>query len=188
MNFSKPFIDRPVATTLLTIGMMLVGAVALYLLPVAPLPKVDIPTIKVKASLPGASPETMAAAVTTPLERSLGRISGITEMTSTSTLGTANIVLQFDFSRDVNGAARDVQAALNAAQGSLPAGLASNPSYRKVDPADAPVMILGLTSDTMTSGQIYDVASTIIAQKLSQLKGVGDVEIGGGSPLLYELS
>lgn len=181
MSFSKPFIDRPVATTLLTIGMMLVGAVALYLLPIAPLPRVDIPTIKVRASLPGASPETMAAAITIPLERSLGRIAGITEMTSSSTLGKTKIVLQFDFSRDINGAARDVQAALNAAQSLLPAGLPTNPSYSKVNPADAPVMILGLTSATMTQGQMYDVASTVIAQKLSQLKGVGEVQIGGSS-------
>ncbi|MDT8281863.1 MAG: efflux RND transporter permease subunit [Gammaproteobacteria bacterium] len=181
MNFSAVFIDRPVATTLLTIGMMLVGAVALYLLPISPLPHVDIPTIKIKASLPGASPETMAQAVTIPLERSLGRIAGITEMTSKSALGATRIVLQFDLDRDINGAARDVQAALNAAQSLLPAGMDTNPSYRKVNPADAPVMILGLTSHTLTQGQMYDVASTIIAQKLSQLTGVGEVEIGGSS-------
>lgn len=181
MNFSAPFINRPVATTLLTVGMMLVGAVALYLLPISPLPHVDIPTIKVKASLPGASPETMAAAVTIPLERSLGRIAGITEMTSRSALGGSQIVLQFDLNRDINGAARDVQAALNAAQSLLPSGMETNPSYRKVNPSDAPIMILGLTSDTMTQGQMYDVASTIIEQKLSQLTGVGEVEIGGSS-------
>lgn len=181
MNLSAPFVNRPVATTLLTIGLMLVGALAFLLLPVSPLPSVDIPTIKVSASLPGASPETMAAAVTLPLERSLGRISGITEMTSSSVLGSARIVLQFDLDRDINGAARDVQAALNAASSQLPAGMSANPDYRKVNPADAPVMILGLTSNTMTQGQIYDAASTIIAQKLSQLKGVGEVEIGGSS-------
>jgi len=181
MNFSAPFIHRPVTTTLFTIGLMLMGAVALYLLPVSPLPKVDIPTIKIKASLPGASPETMAVAVATPLERSLGKIAGITEMTSTSALGVTKIVLQFDFDRDINGAARDVQAALSAAQSLLPSGLSTNPSYRKVNPADAPILILGLTSDTMTQGQMYDVASTIIVQKLSQLSGVGDVEIGGSS-------
>ncbi|HHJ35912.1 MAG TPA: multidrug transporter subunit MdtC [Gammaproteobacteria bacterium] len=181
MNFSAPFILRPVATTLLTVGLMLVGMVALHLLPIAPLPRVDIPTIKVKASLPGASPETMASAVTIPLERSLGRIAGITEMTSRSALGATRIVLQFDLDRDINGAARDVQAALNAAQSLLPAGLPTNPSYRKVNPADAPIIILGLTSDTMSQGQMYDVASTIIAQKLSQLRGVGEVEIGGSS-------
>jgi len=181
MNFSAAFINRPVATTLLTIGMMLLGAVALYLLPISPLPHVEIPTIKVKASLPGASPETMAAAVTIPLERALGRISGITEMTSRSALGSARIVLQFDLERDINSAARDVQAALNAAKNLLPAGMETNPSYRKVNPSDAPIMILGLTSDTMTQGQMYDVASTIISQKLSQLRGVGEVEIGGSS-------
>lgn len=180
MNFSAPFIRRPVATTLLTVGLMLVGMLALQLLPVSPLPRVDIPTIKVSASLPGASPETMAAAVTTPLERALGRIAGITEMTSTSALGSTRIVLQFDLKRDINGAARDVQAALNAAGSDLPSGLISNPSYRKVNPADAPVMILSLTFDTMTQGQMYDAASTIVAQKLSQLTGVGEVEIGGG--------
>lgn len=181
MNFSALFINRPIATTLLTVGLLLLGTVALYLLPVAPLPQVDIPTIKIKASLPGASPETMAAAVTIPLERSLGRIAGVTEMTSSSALGSTKIVLQFDLDRDINGAARDVQAALNAAQSQLPTGLTRNPSYRKVNPADAPIMILGLTSVSMTQGQMYDAASTIIAQKLSQLKGVGEVEIGGGS-------
>ncbi|MDZ4141883.1 MAG: efflux RND transporter permease subunit [Methylotenera sp.] len=181
MNFSAPFINRPVATTLLTIGLILVGAAALQLLPISPLPRVDIPTIKVSASLPGASPETMAAAVTTPLERSLGRIAGITEMTSSSVLGSTRIVLQFDLDRDINGAARDVQAALNAAQSTLPQELPSNPTYKKVNPADAPVMILSLTSNTMTQGQLYDAASTVIAQKLSQLTGVGEVEIGGSS-------
>jgi len=181
MNLSAPFIDRPVATTLLTLGLVLAGALAWRLLPVSPLPRVDIPTIKVSASLPGASPETMAAAVTLPLERSLGRIAGITEMTSSSALGSTRIVLQFDLDRDINGAARDVQAALNAAHSLLPSGLLINPSYRKVNPADAPVMILGLTSDTMTQGQMYDAASTVIAQKLSQLRGVGEVEIGGSS-------
>lgn len=181
MNFSTPFINRPVATTLLTIGLVLIGAVALPLLPVSPLPRVEIPTIKVSASLPGASPETMAASVTAPLEHSLGRIAGVTEMTSSSALGSARIVLQFDLDRDIDGAARDVQAALNAARGSLPSGLAGSPSYRKVNPSDAPIMILGLTSDTLTQGQMYDTASSVIAQKLSQLKGVGDVEIGGSS-------
>lgn len=181
MNFSAPFIDRPVATTLLTLGLVLLGAAALPLLPVSPLPRVDIPTIKVSASLPGASPETMAAAVTAPLERSLGRIAGITEMTSSSALGATRIVLQFDLNRDIDGAARDVQAALNAARSTLPSGLLGSPGYRKVNPADAPVMILGLTSDTLTQGQMYDAASTVIAQKLSQLRGVGEVEIGGSS-------
>ncbi|NOT66162.1 MAG: MMPL family transporter [Methylotenera sp.] len=181
MNFSAPFIRRPVATTLLTIGLVLAGLAALRLLSISPMPRVDIPTIKVSASLPGASPETIAAAVTTPLEHSLGRIAGITEMTSSSALGATRIVLQFDLNRDINGAARDVQAALNAARSTLPPEMHSSPSYRKVNPSDAPVMILSLTSDTMTQGQMYDAASTVIAQKLSQLTGVGEVEIGGGS-------
>ncbi|MBX9613616.1 MAG: efflux RND transporter permease subunit, partial [Burkholderiales bacterium] len=181
MNASAPFIRRPVATTLLTVGLVLLGLAALRLLPVSPLPRVDIPTIKVSASMPGASPETMAAAVTAPLERSLGRIAGITEMTSNSALGATRIVLQFDLKRDIDGAARDVQAALNAARSALPSEMLGSPSYRKVNPADAPIMILGLTSDTLTQGQMYDTASTVIAQKLSQLKGVGEVEIGGSS-------
>jgi multidrug efflux pump len=181
MNLSAPFIDRPVATTLLTIGMALAGAIAFRLLPVSPLPQVDFPTISVQASLPGASPETMAATVATPLERSLGRIAGVTEMTSSSALGSTRITLQFDLDRDIDGAARDVQAAINAARSLLPSGLPNNPTYRKVNPADAPIMILGLTSDTMTQGQMYDAASTIIAQKLSQLPGVGQVSVGGSS-------
>ena len=181
MNISAPFIDRPVATTLLTIGITLAGAVAFRLLPVSPLPRVDLPTISVSASLPGASPETMAATVAMPLERSLGRIAGITEMTSASALGTTRIVLQFDLDRDIDGAARDVQAALNAARSTLPSGLNGNPTYRKVNPADAPIMILALTSDTMTQGQMYDAASTVIAQKLSQVSGVGQVQVGGSS-------
>ncbi len=181
MNISMPFIDRPVATTLLTFGFALAGAVAFRLLPVSPLPRVDVPTISVSASLPGASPETMAATVAMPLERSLGLIAGITEMTSSSALGSTRIVLQFDLDRDINGAARDVQAAINAARSSLPTGLNGNPTYRKVNPADAPIMILALTSDTMTQGQMYDAASTIIAQKLSQLEGVGQVQVGGSS-------
>ena len=181
MNISSPFIDRPVATTLLTIGAVLAGAVAFRLLPVSPLPRVDLPTISVSATLPGASPETMAATVAMPLERSLGLIAGVTEMTSTSALGSTRIVLQFDLDRDINGAARDVQAGINAARSSLPTGLNGNPSYRKVNPADAPIMILALTSETMTQGQMYDAASTIIAQKLSQLEGVGQVQVGGSS-------
>jgi len=181
MNISAPFIDRPVATTLLTIGITLAGAVAFLLLPVSPLPRVDLPTITVSASLPGASPETMAATVAMPLERSLGRIAGITEMTSASALGSTRVVLQFELDRDINGAARDVQAALNAARSALPSGLNGNPTYRKVNPAVAPVMILALTSDTMTQGQMYDAASTVIAQKLSQVAGVGQVQIGGSS-------
>ncbi len=181
VNLSAPFIDRPVATTLLTIGLALAGAAAFRLLPVAPLPQVDFPTISVSASLPGASPETMAATVATPLERSLGRIAGVTEMTSNSSLGSSRVTLQFELNRDIDGAARDVQAALNAARSLLPTGLPSNPTYRKVNPADAPIMILALTSDTMTQGQMYDAGSTIIAQKLSQLQGVGQVQVGGSS-------
>jgi multidrug efflux pump len=181
MNLSQPFIDRPVATTLLTLGIALAGAIAFRLLPVSPLPQVDFPTISVQAQLPGASPETMAATVATPLERSLGRIAGVTEMTSSSALGTTRITLQFDLSRDIDGAARDVQAAINAARSLLPTGLPSNPTYRKVNPADAPIMILTLTSETMTQGQMYDAASTIIAQKLSQISGVGQVSVGGSS-------
>ncbi len=181
MNLSAPFIDRPVATTLLTLGVALAGAIAFRLLPVAPLPQVDFPTISVQASLPGASPETMAATVATPLERSLGRIAGVTEMTSSSSLGSTRITLQFELNRGIDGAARDVQAAINAARNLLPTGLPSNPTYRKVNPADAPIMILALTSDTMTQGQMYDAASTIIAQKLSQVSGVGQVSVGGSS-------
>ncbi len=181
LNLSAPFIDRPVATTLLTIGLALAGAAAFRLLPVSPLPQVDFPTISVSASLPGASPETMAATVATPLERSLGRIAGVTEMTSNSSLGSTRVTLQFELNRDIDGAARDVQAALNAARSLLPTGLPSNPTYRKVNPADAPVMILALTSDTLRQGQMYDAGSTIIAQKLSQLQGVGQVQVGGSS-------
>jgi multidrug efflux pump len=181
MSISTPFINRPVATTLITLGIALAGLVAFNLLPVASLPQVDFPTISVSASLPGASPETMAATVATPLERSLGRIAGITEMTSSSSLGSTRITLQFDLDRNIDGAARDVQAAINAARSLLPSGLPSNPTYRKVNPADAPILILVLTSDTMTRGQLYDAASTILAQKLSQIKGIGQVNVGGSS-------
>ncbi|MET0345789.1 MAG: multidrug efflux RND transporter permease subunit, partial [Casimicrobiaceae bacterium] len=180
-NVSAPFIARPVATTLLTLGIVLAGVVAFFRLPVAPLPQVDFPTISVQASLPGASPETMAATVATPLERALGRIAGVTEMTSSSSLGSARVVLQFDLDRDIDGAARDVQAAINAARSTLPTGLPSNPTYRKVNPADAPVLIIALTSDTMTQGQMYDAASTVLAQKLAQVEGVGQVSVGGSS-------
>src|SRR5262245_44149262 len=180
-NPSKLFIDRPVATTLLTLGVALAGALSFKLLPVSPLPQVDYPTISVTASLPGASPETMAATVATPLERSLGRIAGVTEMTSGSALGSSRITLQFDLSRDIDGAARDVQAAINAARALLPTSLPNNPTYRKVNPADAPIMIVALTSNTMTQGQMYDVASTVLAQKLSQVEGVGQVTVGGSS-------
>jgi multidrug efflux pump len=181
VNLSAPFIERPVATALLTLGVALAGLVAFMLLPVSSLPRVDFPTISVFASLPGASPETMAATVATPLERTLGRIAGVTEMTSSSSQGSTRITLQFDLNRDINGAARDVQAAINAARSQLPTSLPSNPTYRKVNPAEAPIMILALTSDTLTQGQMYDAASTILAQKLSQVQGIGQVSLGGSS-------
>ncbi len=181
MNLSAPFIARPVATTLLTLGIALAGAIAFFLLPVSPLPQVDYPTVSVRAAMPGASPETMAATVATPLERALGRIAGVTEITSSSSLGNTRITLQFDLDRDIDGAARDVQAAINAARIMLPTGMPSNPSYRKVNPADAPIMIVALTSDTMTQGQMYDVASSVLAQQFSQVEGVGEVTVGGSS-------
>jgi multidrug efflux pump len=181
MNFSGIFIHRPVATSLLTLAITLAGAVAFTLLPVAPLPQVDFPTISVEASLPGASPETMATAVATPLERSLGRIAGVNEMTSSSAQGSTRINLQFDLNRDINGAARDVQAAINAARTLLPTGLPTNPTYHKVNPADAPIMIIALTSDSLPQGKLYDAASTVLAQKLAQVKGVGQVSVGGSS-------
>ncbi len=181
MNFSAPFIKRPIATTLLTLGMVLAGIVAVRLLPVAPLPQVDFPTIAVGASLPGASPETMATSVAAPLERQFAHIAGVTEMTSSSTLGATGITLQFDLSRNIDGAARDVQAAINAARNYLPAALPSNPTYRKVNPADAPIVILALTSDTVSRERMYDAASTILQQKLAQVEGVGQVIVGGGS-------
>ncbi len=181
MSLFAIFIQRSVATTLLSVGIGLSGIVAFNMLPVAPLPQVDYPTISVSASLPGASPETMASTVATPLERSLGRIAGVSEMTSSSSLGSTSVTLQFDSDRDIDGATRDVQAAINAARRLLPSGMPSHPSYRKVNPADAPVMVLALTSQTLSQGQMYDAASTILAQKISQLKGVGQVRIGGGS-------
>ena len=181
MSLSEPFIRRPVATTLLTVGVALAGILAYRLLPVSPLPQVDFPTISVSADLPGASPETMASTVATPLERALGRIAGVTEMTSSSSLGSTNVTLQFDLSRNIDGAARDVQAAINAARSLLPTGLSNNPTYRKSNPSDAPVMILTLTSDTLNRGQMYDSASTILAQALAQVDGVGQVTIGGSS-------
>ena len=181
MNLSAIFIKRPVATTLLTLGMALAGFLAVRQLPVSPLPAVDFPTISVSASLPGADPETMATSVAAPLERQFGRIAGVTEMTSSSTRGSTSLVLQFDLSRDINGAARDVQAAINAARSYLPANLPSNPTYRKVNPSDAPILILALTSDTANRAAMYDAASTILSQKLSQLEGVGTVFVGGGS-------
>jgi multidrug efflux pump len=181
MNISAPFIHRPIATTLLSAAIALAGGVAFRLLPVSPLPNVDFPTISVNASLPGASPETMAASVATPLERQFGRIAGITEMTSSSGLGSTSVTLQFDLSRDIDAAGRDVQAAINAARGYLPANLPGNPTYRKVNPADSPIFMLALTSDTYRKAGIYDAASTIMAQKLSQISGVGQVVVGGSS-------
>ena len=169
------------ATTLLTIAVAIAGAIAFTVLPVSPLPQVDFPTINVNAGLPGASAEIMASSVATPLERQFSHIAGITEMTSSSSLGTTGITLQFDLSRDIDGAARDVQAAINAARTYLPANLPSNPTYRKVNPADSPIMILGLTSDKYDPAKLYDLASTIMAQKLSQIQGVGQVNVGGGA-------
>jgi multidrug efflux pump len=181
MNISAPFIARPKATTLLAIGLALAGVVGFNLLPVASLPEIEFPTISVQASLPGGSPENMATSIATPLERQLGRIAGITDMTSASSLGQTRITLQFDLTRNIDGAARDVQAAINASLNNLPANLPSNPTYRKVNPADAPVVILSLTSDIYTSGQLYDAASTILSQKISQIYGVGQVSVGGSS-------
>ena len=181
MSLSSPFIRRPVATTLLTAAIALAGGVAFRELPVSPLPQVDFPTISVGASLPGASPEIMASSVATPLERQFGRIAGITEMTSSSYLGTTSVTMQFDLNRNIDGAARDVQAAINAARSYLPANLPGNPTYRKVNPADAPIMILALTSNVYTRGALYDAASTIMQQRLSQVQGVGQVSVGGSS-------
>ncbi len=181
MNLSSPFIRRPVATTLLTIAVTIAGAMAFTVLPVSPLPQVDFPTINVGANLPGASAQIMAASVATPLERQFSHIAGITEMTSSSSLGSTSVTLQFDLSRDINGAARDVQAAINAARTYLPANLPSNPSYRKVNPADSPIMILGLTSTKYDVTKLYDLGSTVLQQKLSQIEGVGQVFVGGGA-------
>jgi multidrug efflux pump len=180
-SLSRPFIERPVATTLLTLGIALAGAIAYVGLPVSALPQIDFPTVSVQASLPGASPETMAATVATPLERSLGRIAGVTELTSSSNLGSTRITLQFELNRDIDGAARDVQAALNAARALLPTSLPSNPTWRKVNPADAPIMVLAMTSSTLSRGELYDIASTVVAQKIAQVRGVGQVTVGGGS-------
>ena len=178
MNLSRVFIERPVGTALITCGIALAGAISYLLLPIAPLPQVEFPTISVSASLPGASPDTMAATVATPLERTLGSIAGVTEITSSSSLGSSRITLQFDLNRDIDGAARDVQAGINASRALLPTGMPSNPTYRKVNPADAPIMIIALTSDTLTRGQMYDAASTVLAQRLSQVDGVGQVTVG----------
>lgn len=181
MSLSTPFIHRPVGTLLLTLALVLAGSVAYFQLPVAPLPQVDYPTISVSASLPGASPDTMAATVATPLERALGAIAGVTEMTSSSAQGSTRVTLQFDLSRTVDSAARDVQAAINASRTLLPSGMPSNPSYRKVNPADSPILMLALTSSTLTRGQMYDAASTVLAQKLSQVEGVGQATVSGGA-------
>lgn len=181
MNLSAPFIKRPIGTTLMAIGVAIAGAIAFKLLPVSSLPQIDFPTISVQAALPGASPETMGTSVATPLERQLGRIAGITQMTSASNLGNTNITIQFDLDRNIDGAARDVQAAINAARSQLPTNLPSNPTYRKINPADAPIMIIALTSATYSTGQMYDAASTILQQKLSQVDGVGQVLVGGSS-------
>jgi multidrug efflux pump len=181
MNVSEIFVRRPVATTLLTAGIALAGIVAYFQLPVSPLPQIDFPTIFVSASMAGASPETMATSVATPLERHLGAIADVTEMTSRSSVGSTSITLQFGLNRDIDGAARDVQAAINAARADLPAALRSNPTYRKVNPADSPILVLALTSKTMSQGQLYDAASTILEQRISQVPGVGDVNVGGSS-------
>ncbi|MCU1767584.1 efflux RND transporter permease subunit [Pseudomonas protegens] len=181
MNLSAPFIQRPIATTLLAAGLALFGVLAFKLLPVAPLPEVDFPTISVRASLPGADPHTVASSVATPLERQFGQIAGVTQMTSSSTLGATRINLQLDLNRDIDGAARDVQAAINAARTNLPSDLSGNPTYRKVNPADSPILIISLTSDSASPGQMYDVASTLLEQRLLQTTGVGDVTVGGGA-------
>jgi len=181
VNVSEPFIRRPIGTSLLAIALLLAGIVAYRFLPVAPLPQVEFPVIQVQASMPGASPETMASAVATPLERQFGRIAGVSEMTSTSVLGATNVTLQFELSRSIDHAARDVQAAINAARSQLPTALVNNPTYRKVNPADAPIMIITMTSDTMPIGKVYDAGDSILAQKLAQVEGIGQVFVGGGA-------
>ena len=181
MNICEPFINRPIGTSLLAVALLLTGVVAYRQLPVAPLPQVEFPVISVAATLPGASPETMASAVATPLERQFGRIAGVTEMTSLSLLGSSSITLQFDLSRSIDAAARDVQAAINAARSQLPTALPNNPTYRKVNPADAPVMILALTSDLFPVGKLYDAGDSILAQKLAQIEGIGQVFVGGAA-------
>src|SRR5262245_20930231 len=179
MGISAPFIRRPIATTLLSVALLLAGVLAYRLLPVAPLPQVEFPVLQVQAFLPGANPETMASSVATPLERQFARIAGVTEMTSTSLLGSSTIVLQFDLDRNIDAAGRDVQAAINAARSQLPPNLPTNPNYRKINPADAPILIMALTSDTLPVGRLFDAADSVLAQKLSQVDGVGQVVIGG---------
>src|SRR5579864_413930 len=181
MSISTPFIRRPVATTLLLVAMTLAGAIAYTQLPVSALPEVDFPTIFVSAGLPGASPEVMAAAVATPLEKQFTRIAGVTEMTSNSSVGSAQVILQFDLNRDINAAAREVQAAINSSAGSLPANLPSLPKYRKINPADQPILLMTLESDVVPRPQLYDIASSVFAQRLAQIEGVGQVNVGGSS-------
>src|SRR5213595_3134666 len=181
MNISAPFIKRPIGTSLLAAALLMAGALAFNFLPVAPLPQVEFPVIQVSAGLPGASPGTMATDVATPLERQFGRIDGINQMTSTSQLGSTSVVLQFDLNRNIDAAGRDVQAAINAARSQLPANLPGNPNYRKVNPADAPILILALTSDILTLPKMYDAADSILSQKLAQVEGVGQVFVGGGA-------
>ena len=181
MSLSSPFIKRPVATTLLNLSVVLAGAVAFTLLPVSPLPQIDFPVIFVSANLPGASPETMASTVATPLERALGTIAGVSELSSNSSQGSARINIMFDLGKDINVAAREVQAAINASRSLLPSALPGMPQYRKINPSQAPVMILALTSKTHTASEMYDIASTVLAQKVAQVTGVGDVTVGGGS-------
>ena len=181
MSLSSPFIRRPVTTTLINVSIVLAGAAAFSFLPVSPLPQVDFPMISVSASLPGASPEIMASSVATPLERALGTIAGVNEITSNSSQSSTRINVQFDLDKDINGAAREVQAAINASRSLLPSGLPGMPSYRKINPSQAPIMILALTSDTRSPSELYDLASTVLAQKVAQVGGVGDVEVGGGS-------
>src|SRR5438045_4739969 len=181
MNISAPFIKRPIGTSLLAAGLLLAGALAFNFLPVAPLPQVEFPVIQIQAGLPEASPETMASAVATPLERQFGRIAGITQMTSTSQFASTGIVLQFDLNRNIDAAGRDVQAAINAARSQLPSYLPGNPNYRKVNPADAHIMILALTSDTITLPQMYDSAASVLSHKLAQVSGVGDAFVAGAA-------
>jgi multidrug efflux pump len=181
MNLSRPFVRRPVTSALIAVAMVLAGALAYTLLPVSPLPQVDFPTISVNASLPGASPETMASAVATPLERAFGSIAGVAGISSDSRSGATTVYLEFALGRDINAAARDVQAAINAARGELPAGMPGNPTFRKVNPSQAPIMALALSSPNLAPGRLYDAAATIIAQKLSQITGVGEVSVGGSS-------
>ncbi|MDQ6684856.1 MAG: efflux RND transporter permease subunit, partial [Pseudomonadota bacterium] len=181
MNLSLPFVKRPIGTVLLTAGVALAGIGAFFVLPVSPLPQVEFPAVSVSAQLPGASPDTMATSVATPLERRLANIAGVNEITSSSSTGSTRINLQFVLTRNIDGAAREVQAAINASRVDLPATLRSNPTYRKINPSDAPVIILALTSKTMTPGQIYDAVSNIVQQRLAQVPGVGDVELGGST-------